>query len=54
MDMRKRMSMTWLRAVAESYVEFADNTIAGSANEKLVSLWLRPHLASRALRRRAR
>ena len=28
--------------VAESYVEFADNTIAGLADEKLVSVWLRP------------
>lgn len=28
--------------VAESYVEFAQNTIAGLGNEKLVSLWLHP------------
>lgn len=28
--------------VVGSHVEFADNTIAGLANEKLVSLWLRP------------
>jgi hypothetical protein len=28
--------------VAENYVEFADNTIVGLADEKLVSVWLRP------------
>jgi hypothetical protein len=28
--------------VAESHREFAENTIAGLSNEKLVSVWLRP------------
>lgn len=28
--------------VAESYVEFAEDTIAGLLNDELVSVWLRP------------
>ena len=28
--------------LSEEYIEFADNTVIGLANEKLTSLWLRP------------
>jgi hypothetical protein len=30
------------REAADTYVEFADNTIAGLADKQLISLWLRP------------
>jgi hypothetical protein len=37
----------WIRIspgqdLSEDYIEFADNTVIGLANEKLTSLWLRP------------